>query len=334
MSIRFDGQAIAALEGESIAAALSAAGIVAFRRTAGGAPRGLYCGMGACFDCVVTVDGRIGRRACLEKVADGMEVTGATPALPAPLAPEPAGVVAEDRACDLLVVGAGPAGLSAAIAAAEAGASVIALDERDAPGGQFHKPLAPSHADAAPDAQFREGQAVRQRALAAGVKIETGATVWGAFGANEVAAVVGGIAITFRPRRLVLAPGAHERPVPVPGWTLPGGDDYRRSSDIGAGSAGLARATRADRRQWAAEPAISVRVAGGRGAGGGGGGSAAPRPGAAALRHAWTMLRGGAWSCCGKGFGILPRCAGLACRCCGAVVWPRWKATDGWRPHA
>ena len=54
MTIHFDGQPIAALEGETIAAALSAAGIVAFRRTASGAPRGLYCGMGACFDCVVT----------------------------------------------------------------------------------------------------------------------------------------------------------------------------------------------------------------------------------------------------------------------------------------
>src|SRR6516162_10688343 len=87
--IHFDGQPIPSLEGETIAAALSAAGIVAFRRTASGAPRGLFCGMGACFDCVVTVGGRIGRRACMEKVADGMEVTGALPPRPAPLVPGP-----------------------------------------------------------------------------------------------------------------------------------------------------------------------------------------------------------------------------------------------------
>ena len=68
VTIRFDGQPIQALPGETIAAALSAAGIVAFRETASGAKRGLHCGMGACFDCVVTVDGRIGRRACIEKV--------------------------------------------------------------------------------------------------------------------------------------------------------------------------------------------------------------------------------------------------------------------------
>ena len=222
ISFQFDGQPIAALTGETIAAALSAAGIVTFRRTATGAPRGLHCGMGACFDCVVSVDGRIGQRACMTKVADGMVVTG-EPVLPLePLAAEPDAPQSEERACDVLVVGAGPAGLSAAIAAAEAGADVVVLDERSATGGQYAKPLADSHADAVPDAQFRLGADLRERAIAAGARIETDATVWGGFAADEIAALIGGRAVTFRPRRLVLAPGAHERPVPLPGWTLPG----------------------------------------------------------------------------------------------------------------
>src|ERR1700761_514211 len=115
ITIQFDGKPIPALEGETIAAALSAADIATFRRTASGAPRGLHCGMGACFDCVVTVDGRIGQRACMTKVADGMAVTG-QPTLPlASNGQEPDREEAEDRPCDLLVVGAGPAGLSAAI---------------------------------------------------------------------------------------------------------------------------------------------------------------------------------------------------------------------------
>ena len=46
--------------------------------------------------------------------------------------------------------------------------------------------------------------------------------MWGGFAVDEIAALVGGRAVTFRPRRLILAPGAHERPVPAPGWTLPG----------------------------------------------------------------------------------------------------------------
>src|ERR1700722_9276425 len=96
ITIQFDGRPIPALEGETIAAALSAAGIVAFRRTPSGAPRGLHCGMGACFDCVVSVDGRIGQRACMTKVADGMIVTGDAILPLAALGAKPTGVQADE----------------------------------------------------------------------------------------------------------------------------------------------------------------------------------------------------------------------------------------------
>ncbi|MBL6456384.1 FAD-dependent oxidoreductase [Belnapia sp. T6] len=218
--ISFDGRALEALPGETLAATLSAAGILAYRETPSGAPRGLYCGMGACFDCLVTVDGKPGQRACLTKVQDGMVVGSAPPAEPVPLAAAPAAI--PDQDCDLLVVGAGPAGLAAARAAAEAGARVVVLDERGEAGGQYLKPLAASHDHAAPDAQFRKGDTLRALTRAAGAEILTGATVWGGFAPDEIAALVDGAATTFRPRRLILAAGAHERPVPVPGWTLPG----------------------------------------------------------------------------------------------------------------
>ncbi|GGJ15376.1 hypothetical protein GCM10011320_23360 [Neoroseomonas lacus] len=217
---RFDDREVEALPGETIAAALSAAEILAFRHTASGVPRGLWCGMGACWDCIVTVDGKAGQRACLVKAKAGMRVEGALPTAPAPLAEAPAEIA--EHACDVLVVGAGPAGISAAIAAAHAGADVVVLDERAEAGGQYLKPLAPSHANASPDAQFRKGAALVEEARAAGIVIHHGATVWGGFAADEIAALVDGAAVTFRPKRLVLAPGAHERPVPVPGWTLPG----------------------------------------------------------------------------------------------------------------
>jgi glycine/D-amino acid oxidase-like deaminating enzyme len=222
IALSFDDRLIPALEGETVAAALSAAGILAYRQTQNGAPRGLHCGMGACWDCVVTIDGRIGQRACMTKAADGMAVTGALPFHPAPLAPRPTTAAAPDETCDVLVVGGGPAGLSAAIAAAEAGASVLLLDERAATGGQYAKPLADSHADPAPDPQFRLGADLRSRAERAGVRLETEAVVWGAFGVDELGVLIRGQAVTCRPRRLILAPGAHERPVPLPGWTLPG----------------------------------------------------------------------------------------------------------------
>ena len=222
LRFQFDGREIEALAGETIAAALSAAGIVAFRKSPTGTDRGLYCGIGACQECVVTVDGKIGQRACMEKAADGMIVTGAVTLPLAPQTPDPRTPGPEERACDVLVVGAGPAGLSAALAAAEGGAQVIVLDERAATGGQYHKPLAPSHVNMAPDRQFAEGTALRAQVLDAHVVIETGALVWAAFSPHDVAAVIDGHAVVFHPRKLILAPGAHERPMPLPGWTLPG----------------------------------------------------------------------------------------------------------------
>jgi glycine/D-amino acid oxidase-like deaminating enzyme len=234
ITFSFDGHLVQALPGESIGAALSAAGILTLRHTSTGAPRGLHCGMGACWDCLVTVDGRAGQRACMTKAQAGMRVTGAVPDRLAPLA-----VASEEevRAVEVLVVGAGPAGLAAGISAAEAGASVLLLDERAQFGGQYLKAM-PAHVLHRPDRQFRTGDALRARAAAAGVEVLHGALAWGAFPPGEVhgaiaaapepdhvaeiAVLHGGGALLLRPRRLVLATGAHESPVPIPGWTLPG----------------------------------------------------------------------------------------------------------------
>ncbi|HTE37941.1 MAG TPA: FAD-dependent oxidoreductase, partial [Reyranella sp.] len=219
--LRFDGAEIEALTGETIAAALAAADIVSVRQARSGAPRGPFCGMGACFDCLVTVDGRPNQRACLTKVTDGMDV------LSEPIAGPPTGAsaaAAEEIACDVLVVGAGPAGLSAARDLARAGANVIVADERLHAGGQFFKPLAPSQLAERQhlDRQFRDGAALHEAALQAGVHILNETTVWAAFSATDVAAIVAGRSTLFRPRRLVLATGAYEQSLPVPGWTLPG----------------------------------------------------------------------------------------------------------------
>lgn len=166
--IRFDGTEIEALPGETVAAALAAADIVAVRQARSGAPRGPFCGMGVCFDCLVTIDGKPNQRACLTKIEAGMDVRSAQDAT---AAPPPSAGAAEEITCDVLVVGAGPAGLSAARGLALAGAKVIVADERLLPGGQFFKPLASSQAadTAGLDRQFRDGDALRRSALEAGV---------------------------------------------------------------------------------------------------------------------------------------------------------------------
>ena len=75
ITFTFDGREISAEPGQSVAAALLGAGIRSWRTTrVGGRPRGLFCGIGICFDCIVTVDGRAEIRACLAEVRDGIAV--------------------------------------------------------------------------------------------------------------------------------------------------------------------------------------------------------------------------------------------------------------------
>ena len=72
--IEVDGRLILAEAGQTVAAALIGAGIAVFRHTPTGAPRGVFCGMGVCFDCLVTVDGLAEQRACMTPVQRGMRV--------------------------------------------------------------------------------------------------------------------------------------------------------------------------------------------------------------------------------------------------------------------
>lgn len=69
-----NGAPVRARAGQSVAAALAAEDRIALRRTRGGALRGVFCGMGVCYDCLVTVDGRANERACLTTVREGMRV--------------------------------------------------------------------------------------------------------------------------------------------------------------------------------------------------------------------------------------------------------------------
>lgn len=74
LTFRFDGQPVQAREGDSVAAALLAAGHAVTRTTPGGDPRGPYCMMGVCFDCLVEIDGIPNIQACMTPVRDGMQV--------------------------------------------------------------------------------------------------------------------------------------------------------------------------------------------------------------------------------------------------------------------
>ncbi len=71
-----DDESLQAYEGESVAAAMLAAGRYVFRHThPEGEPRGIFCGMGVCYECLVTVEGRERVRACIFPVSDGLRIS-------------------------------------------------------------------------------------------------------------------------------------------------------------------------------------------------------------------------------------------------------------------
>src|SRR5262245_46262345 len=88
----FDGQPVPVEPGETVAGALWRAGVRSWRTTRhAGARRGLFCGIGACFDCLVTIDGSPGERACVTLARPGaVVVSDGPPAVePATRTPHP-----------------------------------------------------------------------------------------------------------------------------------------------------------------------------------------------------------------------------------------------------
>ena len=133
---------------------------------------------------------------------------------------------------DLVVVGAGPSGLSAAIEAAKRGLDVVVFDENARPGGQLFKQIHKffgSKEHRAKVRGFRIGDELLAEADAAGVNVVLDATVIGLYEGREVVVRVGDVVRHVKGDAVLVATGAAENTLNFPGWTLPG--------VIGAGAA-------------------------------------------------------------------------------------------------
>ena len=134
--------------------------------------------------------------------------------------------------CELLVVGAGPAGMAAATTAAQQGIQTILLDEQAAPGGQIYRAITstPIRDRKILGEDYWHGESLLEPFKQSGAHYVPGATVWAVAQMTvadtaqgfEVGYSVAGEARMLHAKHILLATGAQERPFPIPGWTLPG----------------------------------------------------------------------------------------------------------------
>ena len=128
---------------------------------------------------------------------------------------------------ELAVVGGGPAGIAAAVTAAEVGVEIVLVDAQPRPGGQYFKQPPEALRGEAASRHSRQADAALAQLSGSSVRVLSDALVWGAFPAEdrsgwELTLHGPGVPARLIARSLILATGAYDRPISFPGWTLPG----------------------------------------------------------------------------------------------------------------
>ncbi|CAG9173739.1 NAD(P)/FAD-dependent oxidoreductase [Cupriavidus pampae] len=125
---------------------------------------------------------------------------------------------------DLIILGSGPAGMSAATVAAACGLRTIVLDEQSRAGGQIYRnvTVAPESVKELLGRDYCHGASLAERFEKSGVEVRYGTLVWDVARDLTVTAQQSGRSFKVRAPQLIVATGAMERPSPLPGWTLPG----------------------------------------------------------------------------------------------------------------
>jgi len=123
---------------------------------------------------------------------------------------------------ELAIIGAGPAGIAAAVLAAELGLDAVLVDEQESPGGQIYRAIERAEPDTPLGPDYLAGRPLAAALRASRVDYRPGTNLWHIDPDGTLFLENAGRTETVIARRVLLATGAIERPVPIPGWTLPG----------------------------------------------------------------------------------------------------------------
>src|SRR5512143_289005 len=224
----WNGVPMSGREGEMISAALVANGVHTFgHHPKDGSPQGIFCANGQCSQCLVIADG-LPVKACMTSLGPGMTIASVEglPRLPEADA-EPCTDAVETVAVDVLIIGGGPAGLSAAIELGKLGVRTLIVDDKDRLGGklvlQTHKFFGSVEDSYAGTRGFEiAGILAAEIAKQPSVEVWLNTTAVAVFSDHIVGVVRGRRYIVVKPAKLMVATGAREKMLSFPGNTLPG----------------------------------------------------------------------------------------------------------------
>jgi sarcosine oxidase subunit alpha len=235
LEFEFDGGKLVGREGETVAAALHAAEVRVLRKSIRHKrPRGFFCAIGRCSSCLMTVDGVPNVMTCITPLREGMRVEtqtdkGTIPKSPRGFATDTGGRPAPPPEVPLAIVGAGPAGLSAAIYAGRLGVESIVIDENEVPGGQLIKQTHMFFGSLSHYARVRGidiGSLLIEELKGCPSTVFTGTTVLGLYADGSpwktLSLVRDGLLFRVRARAVVLAAGASENMLAFENSDLPG----------------------------------------------------------------------------------------------------------------
>jgi sarcosine oxidase subunit alpha len=226
-----DGQKLAGHEGESIAAALHAAGVRVLRHSIRlDRPRGFFCAIGRCSSCLMTVDGVPNVMTCVTPLKAGMRIEtqtgkGIIPDVRFAHAPSDPDHPRDLGNVPLAIVGAGPAGLSAAVAAGRLGVECVVIDENAVPGGQLIKQTHMFFGSKEHHARVRGidiGEILLKETEDLPVSVMTGTTVLGLYADRVLALLRNDRFHRLTADSVILATGASENMLAFPNSDLPG----------------------------------------------------------------------------------------------------------------